>query len=814
MSSHRRLAQWSAWAWLLVTSGCAKCNASTPVDAEHAAPDAASSHVESPLGTPAAVVVTNVAPSQLLSPSPPGVRPRLILTPKYLEELAKRAKQQSSEWTRLQSYCDKYLSGHVEWPDGNSYADAPHIGHGYQGSGYLDAIVNLGVCYQVQKTLDPSRADPYGKKVVDILTKMSESTGPHSVSPLRDHGYGIRNFGIGMALGYDWAYPLLSAAEKKRVYLELNRWIDAFDKEGFGREHAQGNYFAGYYAAKGLAALATDGDNPSADLQWKDWLSRLHGKMVQPFYAQYMAGGGWPEGWNYGPLASINMVLPVLGAHTAKGLDLVSDAKAPFRFPVEQAANLLHYSWPNRATLDDRGALYGNANPSRTQPSVFTFFAGALELLNDPLAPSFHRFTQEVIDLHKLEDVPPWQLFVFWNPKAPEADYRSQPLSFYARGMQTVEARSSWDRDAVWATFTSGTHVNYPGSGEMSFDQGSLAIVRGGRPLLCNTGGAMNRHSPGTTDGESANEPLYNDLFGNNDADRELGNRTIYNIFYAKTAHYGQISAEAPEVHTHVGLFEDGGAYVAMRGDKLEEMYRAIDGDKRPVKSWSRQIVYLRPELFVVDDRTETNPSATDQWQAFHFAGALKEVPQEAGKRYEVGDGRTYAGSVISLLPNHASASIVNVFKKNKVFRLEMRPSDKSAEQRWITLFDVANDATLAGKATLFSASDKAAPDRKTSGVLLQKKTQNYAVLSNAGKLTDAFSDVSYSLPVGKTLHVITSVKPNAEYAITVTPSGGAQGFRVVDGKGIKASDKGILSFESEASGSIHPASSSVTKTR
>lgn len=166
--------------------------------------------------------------------------------------------------------------------------------------------------------------------------------------------------------------------------------------------------------------------------------------------------------------------------------------------------------------------------------------------------------------------------------------------------------RSSWERDAVWATFTSGPYVNNPASGEMSFDQGALAVVRGGRPLLVNTAAALYRHRPGTTDGVGNVELVYADLYGRNAADPRLRNRTLYNVFSVKAPRFGQIPRVRGEARTKMGAFEDGSAYVHLRGDGLEDMYWPESRtEPRLVASWSRQVTYLHPGRFVVIDRTE-----------------------------------------------------------------------------------------------------------------------------------------------------------------------------------------------------------------
>jgi hypothetical protein len=59
-----------------------------------------------------------------------------------------------------------------------------------------------------------------------------------SVDPLRDDGYGIRFYGVGMALGYDWLHDAMSSATRARVQTALLRWIDAFQRSGGTFEYA------------------------------------------------------------------------------------------------------------------------------------------------------------------------------------------------------------------------------------------------------------------------------------------------------------------------------------------------------------------------------------------------------------------------------------------------------------------------------------------------------------------------------------------------------------------------------------------------
>ena len=67
----------------------------------------------------------------------------------------------TQEWTALKGTCDSYIGGTVEFINGNDYPDRPGVGEGYQGSGYMDALMPLGLCYHTIVASDPTTAAKY-----------------------------------------------------------------------------------------------------------------------------------------------------------------------------------------------------------------------------------------------------------------------------------------------------------------------------------------------------------------------------------------------------------------------------------------------------------------------------------------------------------------------------------------------------------------------------------------------------------------------------------------------------------------------------
>lgn len=740
----------------------------------------------------------------------------LWLDTSTLDAIRGRVAANTAEWQALKAECDAWLPGQVDYPDGNAYPNVPDIGQGYQGSGYYEAVMALGLAYQAIKVSDPATAKLYAAKGVDVLLKMS-ATGSHAQPPLTDSGYGIRFYGSGMALGYDWLHDALTVDEAAQINGTLNTWIHAFEAGGFenatGPQDAtnppQGNYFAGYYAAKGLAALGTAGENPDAAAMWTDWSQRVHGQMVQPYYQQWMAGGGWPEGWNYGPFATLNQIYPVWAAQTAKGLDLVHDAAHPYSFPMDQGLYLIHFTWPNGHTLDDRGALYSSNEPSGATTSLFTAMAGLQTLFNAPSAAVFHRFARQVRTLQSgtpSDDLTPWQAFLFWDDAAPETPVSSLPTSYKAQGMGMVAMRSDWTPNAVWASFTAAPYINNGGSGEEYFDQGSLAITRGGTPFLVNTAGALLRNTPGTTDGDNWGNLIYDDLFGTK-------NRTLFNVFYVldPAGSYGQAAYDTTIAHAQLTHFEDGGAYVRMRGEKLEELYRP-GGPKTPgnglVQAWTRDVVYLRPQRFVIYDRTTVDQAGANQWMAFHLSKTPVEVaaPSPGVHRWDVSQGGTFAGAVSTLLPTGNTTSLVNVFSSGKVYRLEVRPGAQATSQRWLTVLDASSSASGVAAASRLTAADGNVLAGAIQGVLLQDPAGNEVVLFGTGTAdTQVTGTLRFTIPAIQTQTLLVDLPPSTSFAATATVAAGQLTIQIASGTGFQSTATGSLLLNISPTGTVLP---------
>jgi hypothetical protein len=707
-----------------------------------------------------------------------GAHPRIFLDQPEMAGLLSQVKAGSTAWKAVQGRCDDFLKGTVEWPDGDDYPDSDSIGEGYQGDGYLPPLMELGICYQMTVKSDKATAAAYAAKGEDVLTKMTAPTGPHAVAPLRDDGYGIRFYVVGMAIGFDWFYPALSATLKSRIITAMHRWIDAFKSGGFENDFPMGNYYAGYYDATALAAIATEGSDPKAN--WGTWVKRIQNGFVQPYYAANLSGGGWPEGWNYGPFGVLNMSWPSLAAMTGARTNLVDAPGHRFTFPLNTAKFLLFFTWPNLLTQEDSDFTYDSDNPSPTHTWLVAFESALLREFHDPFAPAFQSYAEAVRKVQAPGDEgQDWENdinFLFWEPNAPAKRYQSLPLSYVAHGIEMASTRSSWAPNAVWAEFKAGPYTAYTENGEELEDQGSAAIVNGNKPFLVNAWSALVRDTPGTNDGSPLWNLAYNDVLGDDSS------RDLFNVFYLSTPDPpGQGDhARSDGARTEIDRFQDGGSFVDMRGVHLADNYPRDDGEPKAVTSWTREIVFVRPRVFVVFDRTTVTSAAGGERMDFHFGGAL--TPEAPGQ-YEVGSGAAYSGTVTSVLPAGAQDSVVDVFNSNKVYRLEVAPSPPTLNTNWLTVLDAAASPAMQSSVTPLS------PTAGAMGVVVAGSGVRAAVIQSPGA-------VSYSLPSNdKTENIVVGLSTKTGYSVQITPGSSGPSVTITPGAGRKTSAAGVLVF-------------------
>ena len=702
-----------------------------------------------------------------------GHAPRLLLTTNVLTRLQARAAAGDPAWTALMAHCDGLVTGTANVPTANAYPNFPNVGQGYQGDGYLPEILDLGLCYQVIAPTDGATATAYGVAGDRILLAMSTPPSSGGQAPSTDSGYGIRNYGVGMAFGFDWLYPGLQASTRAGIIASLNAWVGWYDASGFSRGAPVGNYFAGYVLAKTATAIATDPDNASAAGYWSDVENRMFPTLIQSIYAPSMKGGGWPEGWEYGPRSVENYALFLWSVKTGKGIDWLSQV----RHVHDEAAYLNYFSWPSLKHMDDQGTIHSGVTltpPGKTAAAMAAILADS----GDPSAATAQAFAADLQATNQ-DAMASWESFLYRDPAQAQSPYSAQPLSYFAPGPNHVAVRSTWQKDAVWGSFVPGTYIDSTDSGEQSYNAGAVAVVQGDQPIVVNATGQLPQMA-----GNAGEDVVYNDSYGS-------GTRRLFNTFGATGVKQGAFGPS--DASTHAQGFEDNGTFVHARGVQLEQMYEPAG----VMSQWTRDFAYVRPGVFVVYDRATTN--AADNWVSWHTAVAPASVatPDATQKRFDV-----TGGSIRMLLPRSPSVTTVPIAAG--ITRLETHCSNQSSD-----FLTVITTGTTPDQVRL-STQDGNVTTGSLVGVHILA-ARNAVVLFNAdhvvaSKTSSATYQVAQSAAAD---HVLFDMAPSSGYSVTATAAGAHLIVRVQGGGPLQSSPQGTLAFVVAIDGSVTAAGGS-----
>jgi len=463
------------------------------------------------------------------------------------------------------------------------------------------------------------------------------------------------------------------------------------------------------------------------------------------------------------------------------------------------------------AYFDDRDTNHetSTSQPAgTTQTRMFVQILGELKYWGSAQVNVFHQYLNDVTAAtsdYAAADA--WLLFLETNPSNGLTPVNTLPLSYLAPGMNAVAARSDWTTGASWMSFRSGPYVNNPNQAEEGFDQGSLALVKGGTPLLLNATGWL-VHNP---NGESDETLEYQDLFSDFNGTVYFGNRQIYNIYYVRhmsgtavAEPYGQVpnTVEDDQVRTQVSAYADGNDYVYVLATHIEDMYRKFSAGAG-VAAWARQVVFLRPNRFVVYDRTTEGSASYDQYLAWHFPAAPVAGSTASGQsRLDVTYNGQYAGAMTVVLPTNTTTTTIAQYPASnpvKVWQVQVRAPNTNVSQQWLTVFDLSASA-----AAVATTSPVTVVQGAIVGVQLQASDGNSVVISSAGAAgTPISGNIGYRVADVGAHHVVTELAPNTGYTVTATVSGSVQTISVSVGGTTMTNSEGVLDFSLSASGTV-----------
>lgn len=575
---------------------------------------------------------TAVSRSPLLELEHEG-SPRLILTPERLERIRMAAFGGSTVFRKIESDCKE--------------AKRKPWGSGYEGWDWGHLVVRCALVYRA--TGNQAYADTavvYLRALLDDRRVVGDGKGGEAVVR-HDHGYPIRTHAFFSALGYDWLRdaPGMTDELRERVVDRLESWLDWYAESGYQRELPVSNYFTGYFLALSYAGMALSGDDPRGDKLLARAESLFADKVV-PRYKKLLAGGDWPEGWQYGDGAALAMAFFVDGQRTALKRDRLPDL--PWLREIVR-----HHT---HAILPDGKTAYatGDWGSRPTRMPARALEALALVLPDSDPASAEARFLAR--HLRQERDDWAWLRLLSDSPTAKTTDPRGGQPSYLAKGTGLVLARSHWGKDATFVSLQSGPSVVE--ADHQHADQGHFEIIRGNDLLLVSAA-----HYGGLAT-INHNSILVDDRGTSLDYSPNQG---------------------AWGVDSKIARYIDRGKYVYAEAD-FTDAYRPAKmqyGVKRSVLRAERALVFIRPDTVVIYDRVGVTDPTFDVIWAVH---SLTEPVLEAS-RLTVRKGQSVV-EVKSLLPKKASVRVIAEPEKRENVR-----SPYQGNVTWANTFRVERSA-------------------------------------------------------------------------------------------------------------------------
>jgi Divergent InlB B-repeat domain len=702
-----------------------------------------------------------------------GAHPRLWLADlQARNRLISAAQANSAEWSSLKSFCNAKTL-----PDFD-----------YQGSEPYRYVANFALCYRIVKVISgEAAATPYAAKALAVLQA--------NVYPLlnftaysTDSGYGIRNYVPAMAIAYDWLYdsPLLTASIKSSIVGRIKNWLDYYATTGYSNTQVIANYNAGYMVAGVLAAIAVNGEDASSAAIWTKAIALYNNARIT--FDRAMPGGHWPEGWNYGP----GVYQAYLYAASALKITTGDLGYLSSSWLSNNVLFKLNALSPDGKLFHDDGLWSGDSiGDPRINDIAAAGFAFGWNSRNGKLARGYiDRAIAGGGSLSKLGEE--WKTMLFFDPASQALDLGSLARSYHAAGTGLVTMRADWSGNAgTWGSFIAGPYLSY--QGEQDKDQGHISLYRNA-PLLLDVGHAL------YGDAGQKNTVFHNTFTLENRSDSSYsGQLTIT----------GKCPNPLGTNAIGINAFNDGGAYAFTSGE-FSAAYQGnpvypSDCGKLPVTWLNRNILYIRPDLFIVYDQIK---KAADQPQVvptmhLHFPARPTAV---AGSNRQLsidnGAGRL---QVATVFPPSSNATVnfeaANATTGPGIANWHLTVANAAGAgamyQNFLTVLRAGQSTAAYVFPTLAAISGSNAYGTLISGLLASESpTPIVAVFADNGLLTVPVT-IQYQYPSSaQTQHYVAKLKPNTAYAINPSTAGAVVTVTVTENaSGTSTDDAGVLAF-------------------
>jgi hypothetical protein len=715
---------------------------------------------------------------------PTAAHPRIVLSSEKLAQLQARATANSADWLAVKKVADKMATYPVlPYTAGTrSYT----INLGYRGSGYLDAIEHLGVAYRVTKH------PQYGLKAIEVLKELDKAglcvldkVANNLCGIDSGNGYPLRFYGVAMALGYDWVYDLISPADRTAFVTQINEWMDWCENNCYQKDgDASNNFFSGYFHFLGLSGYATWGDNVRA----VDYVTKAEHLYQIKIASEFssggrLEGGNVPEGYAYGSEAISRYLHYLLAVKSSTA------TYPPLTVGTANLASYTHALKPSRWQIIDNGDWGGDR--SGVVLNVLPYMmselldgsaegprAQALANAIRPL-PNGAFYSPSVVDT-----------FLYMDSSRLVQQYGlGEPLTYRIPASETFLMRSDWTDSAVWLSFAAGARYI---TGHQNKDAGNITIQRGQDYLLVD--GSQYRSGSG-----SSGTPAGN-LGNQNENTLQFADQGDYN--YTGAAYTG---GQGVWGDNNILNYEDSPAYTYVRSN-LTSAYDITtlkqDPSNRSLISYTRALMYLRPDITIIQDIVNGRKATYTKRLRFHFPSPVVK----SGNNYTVTSG-TSRLEVSTIAPAQVSIGQGAIYKPGTttptVNYVEVQNTQAVNSASYLNVM-LAVDAYR----SITNVSRIEVTNGQFHGALIEKD-MGYVVLMRDSLDEQPAAEVSYKVAESFSgTHLLVGMLPGGRYDVkraagVVTCTSAATGAYT-------ASAAGVLNFAAQVTSDLPTSTGSV----
>lgn len=614
----------------------------------------------------------------------------------------------------------------------------------------------------------------YGTSSTDGSTLNYQQTSTNEIggqTSIRvDTTYTARYLGKHTSMGLDWldGYVGLSSSFQTAVKQILVLWYNYERDSGYFASTAnQGisngsNYGAGGYVSRMLTAIAlqyrdlVNGANEITEMvafRTANTVPLLSGPTPPS-----LRGGFWDEGWNYGQMASRNLLIAGLAYAWAQlGYDTEEQTWSG------EVVNQILTSQPTASSVYNGGDGFGvNGIAPLPQNDLFYY--------PSQMAPAAvdRGLANYVVQNSGNPQSNDWQDLLYRTPGAATVNPNTLALSYYDIGCGVLINRAAWGyTNQTWTSIqlanlllsTTGNRVDH-----QSFTPGQVQIQRGADDLLINAA-AWGEVQDNT-------KPSFGNMVIVDDNGTGCPTGQVYR--FQPGFWYGTPGVFPRTVDQQAGFVYASGDWHASYGCNSAPGI----GD---VAAGTRDYFYKPPDYVVIYDRVTTTVANYPKRLQFYVVNS----PTVVGNTFVTTNTSKLFGSVFSNLTVSTASSLQTVGSAS-LYRILVQPAAfvTTAIRYWSAL-QSATGATVSAD-TVTSIVD-------SNGFMEGVRQGNVVMLFTVSPSTLAGgSTVSYSIGTGTVTHYLTNLQTSHTYTLTGATTGSAT-----------TDSYGVLTFTSNAAGTI-----------